>query len=208
QMFNIKLAVTIENQSVTVKERGALSTDPENNGNAIVLKDESLEVLPDDPEELAAALQALAGPSAGPGGAGIYIDGFTGYRMPSKRTIREIRINQNPFSSEYDKLGYGRIEVLTRAGLGKYLGDISFTFNDESLNTRNPFASTRTPFQARIASGFLTGPLIRNRASMVFFYQYKEIDDNAIVNATVLDSDFVPRPFSQGIVVPRREWVI
>ena len=208
QMFNIKLAVTIENQAVTITERGSLNTDPESNGNAIVLKDESLAMLPDDPEELAAALQALAGPSAGPSGASIYIDGFTGYRMPSKRTIREIRINQNPFSSEYDKLGYGRIEVLTRAGLGNYLGDISFAFNDESLNTRNPFASTRTPFQARIVSGFLTGPLVRNRATMVFFSEYKEIDDNAIVNATILNSNFVPEPLSQGLVVPRREWFI
>ena len=58
--------------------------------------------MPDDPDELEAALQALAGPSAGPNGGQIYIDGFTGGRLPPKEAIREIRINSNPFSAEYD----------------------------------------------------------------------------------------------------------
>ena len=35
----------------------------------------------------------------------MYIDGFTAGQLPPKASIREIRINQNPFSSEYDKLG-------------------------------------------------------------------------------------------------------
>ena len=69
-------------------------------------------------------LQALAGPSAGPNGGQIYIDGFTGGQLPPKSSIREIRINQNPFSAEYDKLGYGRIEIFTKPGTDKYHGQI------------------------------------------------------------------------------------
>jgi hypothetical protein len=46
----------------------------------------------------------LAGPAAGPNGGTIYIDGFSGGELPPKNTIREIRINQNPFSPEYDRL--------------------------------------------------------------------------------------------------------
>ena len=53
-------------------------------------------MLPDDPEALSAAVQAMAGPSAGPNGGQIFIDGFTGGRMPPKESIREVRINQNP----------------------------------------------------------------------------------------------------------------
>lgn len=41
---------------------------------ATVLKDKDLDALPDDPDELESALQALAGPSAGPNGGQIYID--------------------------------------------------------------------------------------------------------------------------------------
>ena len=70
-----------------------------------------------DPDELASELQALAGPSAGPNGGQIYVDGFTAGELPPKSAIREIRINQNPFSAEYDKLGYGRIEIFTKPGM-------------------------------------------------------------------------------------------
>ena len=40
----------------------------------------------------------------GPNGGQIYIDGFTGGRLPPKESIREIRINRNPFSAAYDRL--------------------------------------------------------------------------------------------------------
>ena len=72
-----------------------MSTDPNQNANATVLKDKDLDALPDDPDELEAALQAMAGTAAGPDGGQINIDGFTGGQMPPKEAIREIRINQN-----------------------------------------------------------------------------------------------------------------
>src|SRR3712207_8258515 len=55
------------------------------NADAIVLNGKDLDALPEDPEDLAAALQALAGPSAGPNGGQIYIDGFTGGDRKSTR---------------------------------------------------------------------------------------------------------------------------
>ena len=58
-------------------------------------------------------------PSAGPNGGEIYIDGFSGGQIPPKSSIREIIVNQNPFSAEFDRLGYGRIEILTKAGTGE-----------------------------------------------------------------------------------------
>ncbi len=98
-----------------------------------------MEALSDDPDELQSELQALAGPSAGPNGGQIYIDGFTGGQLPPKASIREIRINQNPFSAEYDKLGYGRIEVFTKPGTDKLHGQIYFSGNSSAFNARNPF---------------------------------------------------------------------
>src|SRR5256886_10241504 len=65
-----------------------------------VISGRDLDALPDDPDELAAALQALAGPSIGPNGGQIFIDGLSCGTMPPKESIREIRINQNPFSAE------------------------------------------------------------------------------------------------------------
>jgi hypothetical protein len=57
----------------------------------------------------------LAGPAAGPSGAEMLIDGFTsGQTMPDKQAIREVVINRNPFSAEFDRIGFGRIEILTK----------------------------------------------------------------------------------------------
>ena len=145
----VPLTVSGVEEQVDVSSSEGVSTDPQNNAGATVLKEKDLEALPDDPDELEAALQALAGPSSGPNGGQIYIDGFTGGRLPPKEAIREIRINQNPFSAEYDRLGFGRIEILTKPGADKFRGNAFFNFNDESLNSRNPFAPSRAASQLR-----------------------------------------------------------
>src|ERR1039457_6917857 len=93
-----------------------------NNASALVLRGKDLKALADDPETLQADLEAPAGPSARPGGGSIFIDGFSGGQLPPKDSIREIRINQNPFSPEYDKIGFGRIEIFTKPGTDKFHG--------------------------------------------------------------------------------------
>src|SRR5262249_14872092 len=105
RQLDIVLTVMIEEQKVTVNSvTQNVNLEQENNMGAIVLKGGDLTALPEDPDDLAAALQALAGPSAGPNGGQIFIDGFTGGRLPPLSSIREIRINANPFSAEYDRM--------------------------------------------------------------------------------------------------------
>src|SRR6266550_2968102 len=146
QQLNVTLKVTIEQQKVTVAaDSTGVNTEPENNIGAIVLKGADLEALPDDPDDLAAALQALAGPGAGPNGGQIYIDGFSNGRLPPLASIREIRINSNPYSAEYDRPGFGRIEILTKPGTDRFRGQANLSFNNQNFNSRNPFAATRAP---------------------------------------------------------------
>src|SRR5688572_8396108 len=128
--LDIILTVAIEQEEVTVTAEAPVGTEAESQAGAVVLRGEDLDSLPDDPDDLAEALQALAGPSVGAeGGAEIFLDGFTGGRLPPKESIREIRINRNPFSAEYDRLGYGRVEIFTKPGTDKYRGQAFFNFN-------------------------------------------------------------------------------
>lgn len=206
--LDIKLNATIAEQKVIVPEQAPINTEPDNNAGAIVLRGKGLDALPDDPDELANVLRALAGPSAGPNGAQFYVDGFTGGgRLLSRDMIREIRINQNPFSAEYDRLGFGRIEIITRPGTDKFHGNAVFGFSDESLNSRNPFALNRAPYQSRLYGGNLSGPLpakLAKRATFFIGINRRELDDNAIINATVLDAALKITPFSRAIVTPQR----
>ena len=203
--LNLTLNVAIAAEEVTVTAEAPVSTDPESEAGAVVIRGAQLDALPDGPEDLADALQALAGPSAGPEGEGeIYIDGFSGGRLPPKESIREIRINRNPFSAEYQRLGYGRIEVFTKPGTDTVRGQAFFNFSDESLNARNPFARTRAPYQSRRYGGNLSGPLIKGKASFFFDFQRSETDENEVINAVILDAALNPVAFNQTLLAPAR----
>src|ERR1700733_10708182 len=76
--LNLQLRVAEEKQEVTVQENPgpSISVDPSQNAGALILRGADLDALSDDPDDLQADLQALAGPAAGPSGGQIYIDGF------------------------------------------------------------------------------------------------------------------------------------
>lgn len=201
---DVRLVVGIEKQVITVTEEPALNTDPAGNADAVVLKGQELDVLPDDPDALASAVQAMAGPSTGPSGGQIFIDGFTGGRMPPKESIREVRINQNPFNAENNNPGFGQIEIFTKPGADKLRGSSFFNFSDESLNSRNPFAPRRAPFQVRYYGGSISGPITPGKSSFFLDVQRRVTDDNAIINAQVLNSNLIPGPFNVALLVPNR----
>src|SRR6185295_19286141 len=203
QSVDLTLKVTIEEQKVTIAAETPLSTESTANANQTLITGKDLDALPDDPDELAAALQALAGPSMGPNGGQIFVDGFSGGRLPSKDSIREIRINQNPFAAENDQPS-GRIDVLTRPGTDKIRGSAYLNFQDESLNSRNPFTTTRIrpPYQVRQWGGNLGGPLVKKKASYFIDFERRVVDDNELVKATILDASLQPLDFGLGVLVP------
>lgn len=203
ETLNVMLGVRLEIGEVKVNPESPVSTSPESRAGAVILRDSDLDTLPDDPDDLTNVLQALAGPTVGPNGGQVIVDGFTGNNVPPKSSIREVRLNQNPFSAEFDQLGFGRIEIFTKPGTDKVRGQAFFNFNDESLNSRNPFAQRRASFQSRFYGGNLSGPITR-QSSYFIDLQRRETDDNAVINATVVDSVFDVRPFSQVVLTPKR----
>jgi carboxypeptidase family protein len=202
-------------QEVTVAEENTtqLSVQTSQNVDALVFKGADLAALPDDPDDLQQDLQALAGPSAGPNGGEIFIDGFSSGRLPPKESIREIRINQNPFASEYDKLGFGRIEIFTKPGSDNFHGTASYDISDGVWNARNPFIAFTPfpPFSSQTYGGNISGPLSK-RASFFLDVERRQIDDNGILNATLFDpttltkvpdTGFTPTPQQRTTFSPR-----
>jgi hypothetical protein len=211
QVVNAQLSVAAEKEQITVTDTTTkVTVNPEENASALVIKGKDLESLSDDPDELQSELEALAGPSAGPNGGQIYIDGFTGGQLPNKSSIREIRVNQNPFSAQYDSLGYGRIEILTKPGTDKLHGQVFISENDSAFNTRNPFATQIPSYHSEMYNGNVGGPL-NKKTSFYLDAQRRDILDDGIVNAIVLDPNFnqtslveaVPTPQTQTSFSPR-----
>ena len=169
-----------------------------------MIKGKDLEALSDDPDELQSELEALAGPSAGPNGGQIYIDGFTGGQLPPKSSIREIRVNQNPFSAQYDSLGYGRIEILTKPGTDKLHGQLFVSGNDSAFNTRNPFATRFLAIIRRCLTETSVGRSTRKPHSMSTVSAAIS-KTTGIVNATVLDQNLNQTPLVEAVPTPQTQ---
>jgi hypothetical protein len=202
-ILDLQLDLAPLDESVTVDNKD-ISTDSDMNADAIVLRQSDLEALPNDPGALLSALQAMAGPSEGEGAQPqIKVDGFSNGQLPPKEAIREVRINQNPYSAENEFMGWNGIEIFTQPGSDKFHGGASFNFNDESLNSRNAFVARKAPYQQRGFNGNLTGPIKPKRASFAFYLGRYASDNNSVVNATILDPVTLrPVLFSQTFVTP------
>ncbi len=113
-----------------------------------------------------------------------------------KSSIREIRINQNPFSAQYDRLGYGRVEVFTKPGTDKFHGQFNLQGMTSALNSDNPLLNafnspgqpeqTQPPYHTIFVLGNITGPLAKN-ASFTLSGSHRSIQDNSLVSATILN---------------------
>ncbi len=204
QQIDVQLQIAVEQQHIDVQEETpTVSVSPENSAGTLVIKGKDLDALSDDPDELESELQALAGPSAGPNGGQIYVDGFTAGQLPPKSAIREIRINQNPFSAEYDKLGYGRIEILTKPGTDQFHGQLMVNGNSSAFNSLNPFITETPGYYSEIFNGNLSGP-ISKKASFFFTVQQRDIDNVSVVVAQVLAPNNSIVPYNTTVPSPAK----
>src|ERR1700723_2758610 len=209
RQLNVSLAIAVQQQDITVTDQNSgVSVNPDENSSALVVKGSDLDALSDDPDELQNELQALAGPAAGPSGGQIYIDGFTGGQIPPKSSIREIRVNQNPFSAEFDKIGYGRIEILTKPGSDKFSGHITSLGNDSAWNTANPLVKEQPSYYLYFIQADVNGPLTKNASYFVSLFHFDRQNQTIIdaVNPEDPSTSFnqaLPNPSSLLVVNPR-----
>src|SRR5467141_805254 len=220
QHLNIGLLIQVEEEKVEVSDSSTkVDIAPSNNAGMVVMQGKDLEALSDDPDELQSELQTLAGPSSGPNGGQMYIDGFTAGTLPPKASIREIRINQNPFSAEYDKLGYGRIEILTKPGTDQFHGQAFLSGTTAAFDARNPFenlppGTVPADHHSTHSSGNIGGPLSK-KASFFFNVEGRNVIDLKIVNTPFVDpntfqiiqlSDVVSNPGTRYNISPRLDY--
>jgi hypothetical protein len=204
--FDVQLVIQTRTEMVNVEDAlGRVGAEPESNGSAVVIGRRQLAALSDDPDELALQLQALAGPAPGPNGGQIFIDGFTGGNLPPKSSIREVRINSNPFSPEYDRPGFARVEIFTKPGSDALHGQAFAQWNDDYLNSRNPLLTQpgRAPYRSQFYGLTLGGPLKRNKASFTLDAEHRQIDENAFILATTLDAGLNPVSINQALATPQ-----
>lgn len=215
QASPLDIALDIVSQAaqvdVTAGTVGTVSVDPSQNAGAIVLSEADLDALPDDPDDLEAQLTAMAGPAAGPNGPQIFIDGFSGGQMPPKSSIREIRINSNPFASEFDSPGFGRIQIFTKPGTDAYHASGFFIFGDHDLDTRDPFVVGPYPaYNNKQYEGAFSGPLGK-KLSWFLTITDRNFNTAQLINGETLGSaasNFAPTAYISTFSTPSQNWML
>ena len=180
--LTIHLAIATEAEVVNVPTQNESSTSAADNKSAMIFDKERLNMLSDDNATMQQQLLALAGgdPSRTPD---VYIDGFSGGRFPPKSQIREVRINQNPFSAQYPSYGSNRMEIFTKPGGDTYHGNLFAIGNDAPLNANTPYTEVAPPYYSYYLDGFVSGPLIDKRTSFFAGSTYHKMQNNSVVNA-------------------------
>ena len=107
QQISVSLKIAVERIEVSVPSDSGASTESADNGSALVLKGGDLDVLATRDDDLQKQLLAMAG-GDGQHPPQVYVDGFSGGRFPPKSAIREVRINQNPFSCHPNNCDRGK----------------------------------------------------------------------------------------------------
>jgi hypothetical protein len=170
------IEVTTTGNQISIKPDASLKTT--------IVENKFMEALPNKKEKIVKYLQQIAGSRGEAGQDTMFvIDGFTSGRVPPKDQIQEVRINNNPFSAEFSGVGFGRTEIIGKAGTGNFHGTTNFLFRDGFLNARNPFALTRPPYQQRNFNSSFSGPVIANKFTFNMNVRDNENDNSDTVRA-------------------------
>jgi hypothetical protein len=196
-LVDAKLQIATEAEEITVENQDSMSSGE--NKSALVFKGAQLNAFSNDDSTFQHEILALAGTNR-MRPPEIIVDGFSNGRFPPKSAIREIRINQNPYSAEYDHLGVGRVEIFTRPGTDKLHGTFDTSGTDNVLNARNPYTPIEPPYYTLNLDGNLTGSFSR-RTSFFTSGLYNDLQNNAVVDA--IDPTLLT-PLAEAVAAPQR----
>jgi hypothetical protein len=208
--LNVKLSVaSVETDVVVNASAGGI--DSGDSAGSIVLKTEAVERLSDDPDDLLRELQTMAAGGGGaPGGAIISVNGFqSGSPLPPKASIAEIRINPDPFSSQYERAPWiaPNIEITTKPGAKAFHGALFFVESDSAFNATDPLSVTTTPASKQRYGFELSGPVVGRNSDFFVALEKRDINEFNIVNAVILDSEYNSAPLQQAVAAPQRLWI-
>jgi outer membrane receptor protein involved in Fe transport len=189
-------------QEVTVSNQGPqVSIATVANRDAVTADDKTLADLPQFDQDFVATMSRFLDSAAiGTGGVTLVVKGMEANGLGvTASAIKEIKINQNPYSAEFNRPGRGRIEVITKPGSSAFHGTVNAIFRNSTFNARPPFAAEKPAEARRIFEGYLSGPVGDGQhTSFVLSMDHDEEDQQAIVHAvgpSGLIDGIVPNPY-------------
>ena len=120
------------------------------------------------------------------------------YVAPAE-TIDTVNVSTSNFDAENGMAGGAAITVITKSGTNDFRGSAFAFFNNDGLNARPYFATTKTPLDRNIVGGTIGGPIKKN--SLFFFGSYEGFFDRSttqtfydVPTAAMRNGDFSQAP--------------
>jgi hypothetical protein len=108
----------------------------------------------------------------------------------SSESVQEFQVLTNMFTAEYGTASGPIVNILTRSGTNDLRGRFSaFTRNNE-LDARPFFATGEAPFSQQFYSGFVGGPIVRDRMHYFGSFEGLRQDETAVVTARLLPGEY------------------
>jgi carboxypeptidase family protein len=182
---SVKLKIASEEQQVTVTANQDRVL-PEDNADAVKVNDQLIRELPMESQDILSVLSNfLSLATIGAEGVSLVVDGVEVNELDTPTwSIKDVVINQSPYSAEFRRPGKSRIEVTTRQPSRRYFhGGISYYARNSTLDARNFFAQQKPDLDRRLWEGGLSGPLVGRRATFFLSGSHLEDDEEMVVNA-------------------------
>src|SRR5262245_23296603 len=209
ERLKIALGVATLEGDVEVKgDRGGLSVESGANKNAIVLRGDAIRRLPRDEQRLRQLLERMAGSFAGR--LDISVNGLSGASLPPAATIKEIRINSDPFSAAYHEPGSARVEIETKGGDDLMQGSLYFGYRNSALDARNTFSLIRPPLEHNDVGGYWSSRLFGPRSFIFGLVQRQKHNETVPITATLPEGPFnanAPTPSKNTLINLRADFL-
>ncbi|MGA2047012.1 MAG: TonB-dependent receptor [Terracidiphilus sp.] len=207
--MHIVLPIAAVASTVHVNGDSEDSTDTEVNHDSSVMTSSDLKALPIFDNDYASAMSAFLDQNVSDtGGTGLMVDGVESNRATvSASAVKEIRINQDPYSAQYYWPGRGQMEIITKSTADHYHGQFNFLYRDSALNAQNALAPSKPFEQRQNYEGHVTGP-IPHAPKTSFLGSFNRVlyDQDSVISAIVAPTADDPSgAFYANVYAPARD---
>ncbi len=199
----IRLSIEGASSQVTVtatESSPEVSSETSNNQNANNFSRSSLDSLPLlDADYLTTLSILLDQNDIATGGVTLVVNGVEANGPGvTNSAIKNVKINQDPYSVLFSRPGRARIEITTESGTPRFHGSLNTLYRNSIFDAANSFSTTKPSEQRQYYEGSITGPVLHQKKNTFLIgIDYDLLDQQAFVNAattTGLVQQNVPNP--------------
>src|SRR5690242_4707077 len=192
--LRVTMPISSSEEVVEVRASGSRPDAPENNADSVNVNSDLIAGLPSQSQDILPVVGNFLSPAAqGVEGTSIVVDGVESSTLTEPTdAIKRIYINKDPYSAEFRRPGSGRLEIVTRNGSRSHFdGNLAFYGRNDIFDATNAFADEKPNLARRLWEGTLGGPLPISHARFFLSASRLSNDEDAIVNATIPQGQFV-----------------